>query len=203
METDKDYEALEAYTRGLIGTGSNRTATNWMDYLQGEYKSVHPSNDVNRPCEILSEAQKVISISKDQVTHAKHVAQLAAEQEVAEYQRQDEEESRQKNRLNLSSYGYHTSATEYSQSAYEFATTDDAASIDDGDVSNSDESSYRVNTFVAMFSYDPQEDDELRLLEGDMVDECQFIGEGWLYGYNRRTGDAGMLPANYVESTNC
>merc|ERR1712066_909341 len=193
FEADNDYAALEAYTRNLIGPqGSNRTATNWMDYLQGEYKSVHPSNDVNRPTEVLTEAQKLASISKDQVAQAKHAAQLAAQQEVAEFKRQDEQGERAKSgRLNLSSYGY------------QFATTDDAASIDDGDVSNSDESSYKINTFVAMFGYDPQEEDELRLLEGDMVDECQFIGEGWLYGYNRRTGEAGMLPANYVESTNC
>lgn len=53
-----------------------------------------------------------------------------------------------------------------------------------------------------MYPYAAQEEDELTFSEGDYLDECQFIGEGWLYGYNRRTGESGMLPANYVESIN-
>merc|ERR1711970_491978 len=102
-------------------------------------------------------------------------------------------------RLNLTSYGY---TTDYSESGYNVdETSHDGASVDEADVSEDD--SFKANTFVAMYNFEPTEDDELRLEEGDTVEDCQFIGEGWLYGVNRRTGESGMLPANYVESINC
>merc|ERR1719216_186026 len=67
----------------------------------------------------------------------------------------------------------------------------------------SQDSSIKTTVFYAMFDYTANEEDELNFTEGDIVEECQFVGEGWLYGKNRRTGAFGMLPANYVESANC
>merc|ERR1711941_137449 len=97
-----------------------------------------------------------------------------------------QQQSANQSRLNLQSYGYTTDYSEY-ETGYTVDETD-AASCTEGDMSEND--SLKANTFVAMYNFAPNEED-------DMIDECQFIGEGWLYGYNRRTGEAGMLPANY------
>ncbi len=35
--------------------------------------------------------------------------------------------------------------------------------------------------------------------EGDVIVGCQPVDEGWMTGTVQRTGQWGMLPANYVE----
>lgn len=37
-------------------------------------------------------------------------------------------------------------------------------------------------------------------MDGDVIVEVQQIDEGWMYGRVERTGQQGMLPANYVEA---
>ena len=53
--------------------------------------------------------------------------------------------------------------------------------------------------YQAMYDYDAQDDDEIGFIEGDIIINCQAIDEGWMFGTCRRTGQRGMLPANYVE----
>ena len=47
------------------------------------------------------------------------------------------------------------------------------------------------------FDYDPENDDELRLKEGDMVKVLGQEEEGWLKG--ELNGKTGVFPSNFVE----
>lgn len=52
--------------------------------------------------------------------------------------------------------------------------------------------------YQAMYSYTAAEADEVSLMEGDLILDVEPIDEGWVFGCNQRTGQRGMLPANYV-----
>ncbi|XP_053197925.1 LIM zinc-binding domain-containing Nebulette-like [Scomber japonicus] len=52
--------------------------------------------------------------------------------------------------------------------------------------------------FQALYSYTAAEGDEVSLQEGDLILDVEPIDEGWVFGCNQRTGQRGMLPANYV-----
>ncbi|XP_057682092.1 LIM and SH3 domain protein 1-like [Corythoichthys intestinalis] len=52
--------------------------------------------------------------------------------------------------------------------------------------------------YQALYSYTAAEADEVSLQEGDLIGDVEFIDEGWVFGSNQRTGQRGMLPANYV-----
>ena len=53
--------------------------------------------------------------------------------------------------------------------------------------------------YVAVYDYDAQDDDEVSFTEGDRIVDTEAIDDGWMYGRVARTGQFGMLPANYVE----
>ncbi|XP_076153955.1 LIM and SH3 domain protein 1-like [Alosa pseudoharengus] len=53
--------------------------------------------------------------------------------------------------------------------------------------------------FRAMYDYAAADDDEVSFAEGDVILDVQQIDEGWMFGRVQRTGQQGMLPANYVE----
>ncbi|XP_075114239.1 sorbin and SH3 domain-containing protein 1 isoform X5 [Leptodactylus fuscus] len=55
-------------------------------------------------------------------------------------------------------------------------------------------------TFQALYSYIPQNDDELELREGDIVDVMEKCDDGWFVGTSRRTKLFGTFPGNYVKS---
>lgn len=50
-----------------------------------------------------------------------------------------------------------------------------------------------------MFSYNPQNEDELELQEGDTVYVMEKCDDGWYVGTSMRTGLFGTFPGNYVE----
>ncbi|XP_071766149.1 LIM and SH3 domain protein 1-like [Centroberyx gerrardi] len=52
--------------------------------------------------------------------------------------------------------------------------------------------------YQALYSYTAADADEVSLQEGDLISDAEVIDEGWMYGRNQRTGQQGMLPANYV-----
>ncbi|KAA8581296.1 hypothetical protein FQN60_002877 [Etheostoma spectabile] len=52
--------------------------------------------------------------------------------------------------------------------------------------------------YQAVYSYVAAEADEVSLQEGDLLLDVEPIDEGWMFGCNQRTGQRGMLPANYV-----
>ncbi|XP_071035932.1 LIM and SH3 domain protein F42H10.3 isoform X4 [Parasteatoda tepidariorum] len=58
------------------------------------------------------------------------------------------------------------------------------------------------HTFKAMYDYVAQDSDEVSFLDGDMIINCNAIDDGWMTGTVQRTGQSGMLPANYVEQIN-
>ncbi|XP_072281214.1 sorbin and SH3 domain-containing protein 1 isoform X5 [Pyxicephalus adspersus] len=53
--------------------------------------------------------------------------------------------------------------------------------------------------FQALYSYLPQNDDELELREGDIVDVMEKCDDGWFVGTSRRTKLFGTFPGNYVK----
>uniref|UniRef100_A0A8C4ZK70 LIM and SH3 domain protein 1 n=1 Tax=Gadus morhua TaxID=8049 RepID=A0A8C4ZK70_GADMO len=54
--------------------------------------------------------------------------------------------------------------------------------------------------YRAVYDYAAADEDEVSFVDGDMILEVQQIDEGWMYGRVERTGQRGMLPANYVEA---
>nr|XP_033773705.1 LIM and SH3 domain protein 1 [Geotrypetes seraphini] len=54
--------------------------------------------------------------------------------------------------------------------------------------------------FRAVYDYKAADEDEVSFQDGDIISNVQQIDEGWMYGTVERTGDTGMLPANYVET---
>ncbi|XP_061080295.1 LIM and SH3 domain protein 1-like isoform X2 [Conger conger] len=54
--------------------------------------------------------------------------------------------------------------------------------------------------YRAVYDYTAADNDEVSFVDGDVVLDVQQIDEGWMYGRVQRTGEQGMLPANYVEA---
>ncbi|XP_032301253.1 sorbin and SH3 domain-containing protein 1 isoform X3 [Coturnix japonica] len=54
-------------------------------------------------------------------------------------------------------------------------------------------------TYQALYSYTPQNDDELELRDGDIVDVMEKCDDGWFVGTSRRTRQFGTFPGNYVK----
>lgn len=54
--------------------------------------------------------------------------------------------------------------------------------------------------YRAVYDYAAADEDEVSFLDGDVIVDVQPIDEGWMYGRVERTGQQGMLPANYVEA---
>lgn len=50
-----------------------------------------------------------------------------------------------------------------------------------------------------MFSYEPVNEDELRLEEGEEVIVLEKCDDGWFVGTSARTNMFGTFPGNYVE----
>jgi len=62
-------------------------------------------------------------------------------------------------------------------------------------VLHNDESS----TYIAIYDYTAEDDDEVSFQAGDIITNGEPIDEGWMNGTVKRTGQSGMLPSNYVE----
>ncbi|XP_078386725.1 sorbin and SH3 domain-containing protein 1 isoform X46 [Cetorhinus maximus] len=56
--------------------------------------------------------------------------------------------------------------------------------------------------FQALYSYTPQNEDELELREGDIVDVMEKCDDGWFVGTSRRSKQFGTFPGNYVKPLN-
>ncbi|XP_019664060.1 sorbin and SH3 domain-containing protein 1 isoform X38 [Ailuropoda melanoleuca] len=54
-------------------------------------------------------------------------------------------------------------------------------------------------SYQALYSYMPQNDDELELRDGDIVDVMEKCDDGWFVGTSRRTRQFGTFPGNYVK----
>ncbi|XP_036978834.1 sorbin and SH3 domain-containing protein 1 isoform X1 [Acanthopagrus latus] len=53
--------------------------------------------------------------------------------------------------------------------------------------------------FQALYSYVPQNEDELELKEGDLVSVMEKCDDGWFVGTSKRTKQFGTFPGNYVK----
>lgn len=54
--------------------------------------------------------------------------------------------------------------------------------------------------YRAVYDYTAADDDEVSFMDGDEIVDVEQIDEGWMFGRVARTGQQGMLPANYVEA---
>lgn len=54
--------------------------------------------------------------------------------------------------------------------------------------------------YRAIYDYAAADEDEISFADGDVIVDVQQIDEGWMFGRVERTGQQGMLPANYVEA---
>jgi hypothetical protein len=52
---------------------------------------------------------------------------------------------------------------------------------------------------VAAYGYTTDDDDELELMEGDIINAVRDDGNGWSFGTNSRTGLAGYFPTSWAE----
>lgn len=53
--------------------------------------------------------------------------------------------------------------------------------------------------YRALYDYTAADDDEVSFIENDEIIDVDVIDQGWLNGRVERTGQYGMLPANYVQ----
>jgi hypothetical protein len=58
----------------------------------------------------------------------------------------------------------------------------------------------KYRCFRAIYDYKAQDSDEISFNDGDVIVNCVAVDEGWMTGTVHRTGEYGMLPANYVEA---
>lgn len=56
--------------------------------------------------------------------------------------------------------------------------------------------------FQALYNYMPQNEDELELQEGDLVNVMEKCDDGWFVGTSKRTKLFGTFPGNYVKAVN-
>uniref|UniRef100_H3B1I3 Sorbin and SH3 domain containing 1 n=1 Tax=Latimeria chalumnae TaxID=7897 RepID=H3B1I3_LATCH len=68
-----------------------------------------------------------------------------------------------------------------------------------GSASDRSHTAGEVFSYQALYSYMPQNEDELELREGDIVDVMEMCDDGWFVGTSRRTGQFGTFPGNYVK----
>ncbi|XP_057590700.1 sorbin and SH3 domain-containing protein 1 isoform X10 [Hippopotamus amphibius kiboko] len=61
------------------------------------------------------------------------------------------------------------------------------------------QTSQDLSSYQALYSYIPQNDDELELRDGDIVDVMEKCDDGWFVGISRRTRQFGTFPGNYVK----
>uniref|UniRef100_A0AAZ3R1E9 SH3 domain-containing protein n=1 Tax=Oncorhynchus tshawytscha TaxID=74940 RepID=A0AAZ3R1E9_ONCTS len=59
-----------------------------------------------------------------------------------------------------------------------------------------------LSSFQALYSYVPQNEDELELQEGDLVSVMEKCDDGWFVGTSKRTKQFGTFPGNYVKEVN-
>ena len=52
---------------------------------------------------------------------------------------------------------------------------------------------------MSQYDYAAQDEEEIELAEGDVVEDVEEVDEGWVKGTNKRTGKRGMIPSNYIE----
>jgi len=52
---------------------------------------------------------------------------------------------------------------------------------------------------LVLYSYDRQEDNEMDLIEGEIVEQIVHLDEGWASGVSQDGTRSGMFPSNFVE----
>ncbi|NWS72388.1 SRBS1 protein, partial [Crotophaga sulcirostris] len=68
-----------------------------------------------------------------------------------------------------------------------------------GTSSDRSQTPHDIVSYQALYNYTPQNDDELELRDGDIVDVMEKCDDGWFVGTSRRTRQFGTFPGNYVK----
>ncbi|KAL1501058.1 hypothetical protein ABEB36_006457 [Hypothenemus hampei] len=114
------------------------------------------------------------------------------------------------NQYQNSPYSARTSQTliynsEIGGGVVEPAPTRQIGSVHDMDPVNHNYGSLGMGTgrvYRAMYDYEAQDVDEVSFQDGDLIINVSSIDRGWMTGEVQRTGQVGMLPANYVQLAN-
>lgn len=64
-------------------------------------------------------------------------------------------------------------------------------------------SSYETLTFysfIALYNYKPQKDDEIELKKGSLYTVSEKCQDGWFKGQCMKEGKTGVFPGNYVQT---
>lgn len=62
----------------------------------------------------------------------------------------------------------------------------------------SQHSNQQICIYRSLYNYQPKNEDELELQEGDIIYVMEKCDDGWYIGSNRRTSNFGTFPGNYV-----
>ena len=57
-------------------------------------------------------------------------------------------------------------------------------------------------TVQAIYAYQSTDIDDICFDEGDIINDCQYVDDGWLFGRHSVTGHLGLVPSNYVQILN-
>lgn len=79
---------------------------------------------------------------------------------------------------------------------YDAASDDDYAYQDESLDESLDEINRRA---IALFDFSPENDNEVRLVEGQVIWISYRHGQGWLVAEDPTTGENGLVPEEYVE----
>ena len=52
---------------------------------------------------------------------------------------------------------------------------------------------------MVQYAYEAQEDNEMDLIEGELIEQIEQLDEGWWSGVGAHGAKQGLFPANYVE----
>ena len=156
-----------------------------------------------------------------QQEHLKQQQILAQQQQQRKQQQmylQQQQQQQQQQRAQYQQYGrsssqgyiqqspaqYHQHNNGYQQSMGDPRRSHSATSYPAGQAQPhpSGRVSQGTRCYRAMYDYESQDVDEVSFKDGDIIINATFIDEGWMTGTVHRTGQAGMLPANYVEPVN-
>jgi len=73
------------------------------------------------------------------------------------------------------------------------------SNLDNRSAGDSDDSNFQdYELYIAQYSYQPLNDDELELQRGDIVEVIEQCDDGWFVGTSQRTEQFGTFPGNYV-----
>ena len=163
--------------------------------------------------------QQLLAQQQEQLKHQQLLAQQQQQRKQQQmYMQQQQQQQQQQQRAQYGQYGRSSSQGYIQQGAGQYQQHNNGYHQSMGDPRRSHSAtsyppqqavphpsgriSQGTRCYRAMYDYESQDVDEVSFKDGDIIINATFIDEGWMTGTVHRTGQAGMLPANYVEPVN-